>query len=86
METMYLKSSSEINGIYVSPANKVIGIPLFRQNGQEFRESCKCVELWQKNGDHQMHLKKRWRKTSISHIEYADIPNIWIEARASQNK
>ena len=86
METMQLKNSSEIYGIYVSPANKVIGIPLFRQNGQEFRESIKCVELWQRNGDNNMHLTKRWRKTSISHIEYVAIPNIWIDARASQNK
>ena len=46
----------------------------------------KCVELWQQNEDKNMHLKKRWRKTSISHIEYVAIPNIWIDARASQNK
>jgi hypothetical protein len=86
METMQLHNSSEIHGIYVTPAHKVIGIPLFRQNGQEFRESPKCVELWQKNSEKKMHLKKRWRKTSISYIEYEGIPNIWIEAKSFQHK
>jgi hypothetical protein len=88
MKTINLHNSLDIKGIYVTPANKIIGIPLFRQNGQEYRESPKCVELWQKNGDGGMHLKKRWRKTSITYIEYADIPNTWVEprARALQHK
>ena len=86
MKTMQLQYSTGIHGIYITPANKVIGIPLFLQNGQEFRESSKCVELWQKNGDKKMHLKKRWRKTSISYIEYSGMPNIWIEARSLHNK
>lgn len=86
MKTIPLHPAFDINGIYVTPANKTVGIPLFRQNGQEYREFPKSVELWQRNGDGKMHLKKRWRKTSITYIEYADIPNTWVEPRALQNK
>ncbi|TRZ76154.1 MAG: hypothetical protein D4R97_01205 [Bacteroidetes bacterium] len=85
MKTIDLHPAFDIKGIYVSPANKTIGIPLFRQNGQEYREFPKSVELWQRNGDGKMHLKKRWRKTSITYIEYADVPNTWVEPRAHQN-
>ncbi|HZX61592.1 MAG TPA: hypothetical protein VFE66_00185 [Bacteroidales bacterium] len=86
METILFHPAFDIKGIYISPANKTVGIPLFRQNGQEYREFPKSVELWQRNGDGKMHLKKRWRKTSITYIEYADIPNTWVEPRALQNK
>jgi len=86
MKTIPLHPAFEIKGIYVSPANKTVGIPLFRQNGQEYREFPKSVELWQRNGDGKMHLKKRWRKTSITYIEYADLPNTWVEPRALRNK
>ena len=86
MKTILFHPAFDINGIYVTPANKTVGIPLFRQNGQEYREFPKSVELWQRNGDGGMHLKKRWRKTSITYIEYADIPNTWVEPRALQNK
>jgi len=82
MKTIRLHPAFDINGIYVTPANKTVGIPLFRQNGQEYREFPKSVELWQRNGDGKMHLKKRWRKTSITYIEYADSPNTWVEPRA----
>jgi hypothetical protein len=86
MKTIRLHHAFDINGIYVTLANKIIGIPLFRQNGQEYREFPKTVELWQRNGDGRMHLKKRWRKTSIVYIEYADTPNTWVEPRALQKK
>ncbi len=86
MKTILFHPAFDIKGIYISPANKTVGIPLFRQNGQEYREFPKSVELWQRNGDGKMHLKKRWRKTSITYIEYADIPNTWVEPRALQNK
>jgi hypothetical protein len=86
MKTILFHHAFDINGIYVTPANKTVGIPLFRQNGQEYREFPKSVELWQRNGDGGMHLKKRWRKTSITYIEYADVPNTWVEPRAFQNK
>jgi len=86
MKTIANHKAFDINGIYVTPANKILGIPLFRQIGQEYRESPKCVELWQRNGDGRMHLKKRWRKTSIAYIEYADMPNTWVEPRALQNR
>ena len=86
METILFHPAFDIKGIYISPANKTVGIPLFRQNGQEYREFPKSIELWQRNGDGKMHLKKRWRKTSITYIEYADIPNTWVEPRALQNK
>lgn len=86
MKTIHLHTAFEINGIYVTPANKIIGIPLFRQNGQEYRERQKTIELWQRNGDGKMHLKRRWRKSSIQYIEYADFPNAWVQPRALQNK
>ncbi|HZX62366.1 MAG TPA: hypothetical protein VFE66_04055 [Bacteroidales bacterium] len=82
MKTIPLHPAFNIKGIYVTPANKTIGIPLFRQNSQEYREFPKSVELWQRNGEGRMHLKKRWRKTSITYIEYADSPNTWVEPRA----
>jgi hypothetical protein len=85
MKTIQLHTAFAINGIYLTPANKTTGIPLFRQNGQEYRERSKTVELWQRNGDGKMHLKKRWRKSSILYIEYADIPNTWVQPRAQQN-
>jgi len=84
MKTNRIHNSFEIKGIYVTPANRIIGIPLFRQNGQEYREYRKSVELWQKNGDKKIHLKKRWRQLSIAYIEYADIPNTWVEPRTLQ--
>jgi len=82
METIALRNLNEIKGIYVTNTNKIHGLPVFRQNDQEFREFPKHVELWQKNGDGRMHLKKTWRKKSITYIEYADIPNTWVKPRA----
>jgi hypothetical protein len=82
MKTIHQNSITDIQGIYITPVNKIIGIPLFRQNGQEFRELPNTVELWQKNGDGKMHLRKTWRKKSIKYIEYADLPNTWVEPRA----
>ncbi|MCX6247614.1 MAG: hypothetical protein NTW10_07760 [Bacteroidetes bacterium] len=86
MKTIGPKDSFDIKGIYVTPANNIIGIPLFRQQDQEYRENPRCVELWQKNGDGRMHLKKRWRSKSVAYIEYADDPNTWVEPRALQQK
>ena len=85
MKTTGIQLPSNITGIYVTLANKVTGIPLFRQNGQEFRESERFVELWQENERNKMEIKKRWRKTSVSFIEYDDKPNIWIETGTSSN-
>jgi hypothetical protein len=86
MKTLGPINHHDIKGIYVKPANKIIGIPLFRQQGQEYREYPKYVELWQKNGDGRMHLKKRWRKSSITYIEYTDLPNTWVEPRNHHQK
>ena len=86
MKSIHDHNLLEIRGIYVTPANKIIGIPLLRQNGQEFHESAHSVELWQSNGKGRMQLKKTWRKKSITYIEYADIPNTWVEPRALKNK
>lgn len=86
MKTIRLQNTFEIKGIYVTPANKIIGIPLFRQKGQEYREYPKSVELWQRNGDGLMHLQKRWMKKSITYIEYTDMPNTWVKPRALQNR
>jgi hypothetical protein len=82
MKTIHQTNSVDIKGIYITPVNNIIGIPLFRQNGQEFRELLNTVELWQKNGDGRMHLRKTWRKKSIKYIEYTDLPNTWVEPRA----
>ena len=84
MKTVNFRSGYEIKGIYITPQNKIIGIPMFVISGQEIREFPKCVELWQKNGDGKMHLKRRWRKTSIAYIEYSDTPNTWVEPRSLQ--
>jgi hypothetical protein len=84
MKTIGLHSVFEIKGIYITPAKKIIGIPIFRQDNQEYREFPKCVELWQKTEDGDMQLQKRWRKKSITYIEYSDIPNTWVEPRALQ--
>jgi hypothetical protein len=86
MKTLGYNSTFDIRGIYVTPANKIIGSPLFRHQGQEYRENQKYVELWQKNGDGRMHLKKRWRNSSIAYIEYSDLPNTWVEPRSHQQK
>jgi hypothetical protein len=80
MKTTAPQNTFDIKGIYVTSTNQIIGIPLFRQDGQEYREYPQCVELWQTNGDGNMHLKKRWKK-SIAYIEYADVPNTWVEPR-----
>jgi hypothetical protein len=84
MKSFGLNRTGEVKGIYLTPVNRIVGIPLFLQRGQEFRESPKWVELWQKNGDGNMHLMRRWRKKSIGYIEYSDIPNTWVEPRALQ--
>jgi hypothetical protein len=86
MTTIQTQDSFEIIGIFIIPANDIIGIPMFRQNDQEFREYNKFIELWQKNEDGRLSLQKRWRKTSIAYIEYADMPNFWVEPRSIQNK
>ena len=82
MKTIGSKDTSEIKGIYVTPSNEVIGIPFFRQNGQEYREFQKRVELWQKSPGGRMHLQKSWRKKTITYIEYSDTPNTWVQPRA----
>jgi hypothetical protein len=83
MRTINLQGTSAINGVYLTPANKVIGIPLFRQDNQEFRETSKFIELWQKNGDGMMHLRKCWRKKTVAFIEYDDLPNTWVVPRTN---
>jgi hypothetical protein len=85
MRTIGFEMPREIKGIYVKNSNRIVGIPLFRQKGQEFREHSSGIELWQVNGDGHMHLKRRWRKKSIGFIEYSDIPNTWVQPRAFQN-
>ena len=71
----------EIKGIYVTSSKRIIGIPMFRQEGQEYKEYPKCVELWQKNGDGKMHRIRTWRKASVTCVEYADTPNTWVSPR-----
>jgi hypothetical protein len=80
------QNTFEINGVFVVSPHKIIGIPMIRQNGQEFREYYKFIELWQKNEDGKMHLLKRWRKTSIAYIQYTDMPNFWVEPRSVPSK
>ena len=84
MKTIGNQIKSEIKGIYVTPTNKVIGIPFFPQNGQEYREFQTHVELWQKSPNGRMQLQKVWRKKTITYIEYSDTPNTWVEPRALQ--
>jgi hypothetical protein len=83
MKTIVNNSQNDIRGIYITHAHDTIGTPLFRTQGQEYRENVRSVELWQVNGDGRMHLKKRWRKSSVTFIEYCDLPNTWVEPRIS---
>jgi len=82
MKTINFENALDIKGIYVVPSKRIVGIPLFCQKGQEFRESPNCFELWQQNGDDKMHLVRRWKKKSIRYIEYAGLPNVWVQPKA----
>ena len=81
--TTAMDPTRELIGIYIKLSKESHGKPVFLGPKEEFRVFSDHVELWRKNGDGQMHFIANWPKSIISHVEYKDIPNIWITMNPS---
>ena len=78
LQTTAMDPTRKLVGIYIRNSKNSYGKPVFLGPKEEFRVFPDHVELWRKNGDGQMHAIGNWPRKVISHVEYKDIPNIWI--------